>query len=67
VLEGKTGVLHLLEANTSEYKEISTAQVLSGPDVWAPMALSGGKLVLRDMTKMVCIEVGTPGTARRPE
>ncbi len=67
VLEGKTGVLRLLEANTSEYKEVSNAQVLSGPEVWSPMALSGGKLVLRDMTKMVCIEVGTPGTAQRPE
>jgi outer membrane protein assembly factor BamB len=67
VLDGKTGVLRLLEANTSEYKEACTAQVLSGPEVWAPMALSGGKLVLRDMTKMVCIEIGTPTTAQRPQ
>jgi hypothetical protein len=31
--------------------------VLNGSDVWGPMALSGGKLVLRDLTKMVCIDV----------
>lgn len=57
VLEGKTGMLRLLEANTTGYKELAKAQVLSGSDVWGPMALSDGKLVLRDMTKMVCIDV----------
>jgi outer membrane protein assembly factor BamB len=57
VLEGKTGMLRLLEANTTGYKELASAPVLSGEDVWGPMALSDGKLVLRDMTKMVCINV----------
>lgn len=57
VLEGDTGTLRVIEANTKEYKELAKIQVLSGHDVWAPMALSDGKLVLRDMTKMVCIEV----------
>ena len=57
VLEGKTGMLRLLEANTTGYKELAKAQVLSGQDVWGPMALSDGKLVLRDLSKMVCIDV----------
>jgi len=57
VLEGDTGMLRVLEANTKEYRELAKIQVLSGHDVWAPMALSNGKLVLRDMTKMVCIDV----------
>ncbi len=57
VLEGKTGVLRLIDASTTGYKELAQAQVLSGHDVWAPMALSDGKLVLRDMAKMVCIDV----------
>ena len=58
ILEGKTGMLRLLEANVSEYRELASAQVLSGPDVWAPLALSDGKLVVRDMAKMLCLEVG---------
>ncbi len=58
ILEGKTGMLRLLDANTSEYRELDHAQVLHGHDVWGPIALSNGKMVLRDMTKMVCIEVG---------
>jgi outer membrane protein assembly factor BamB len=58
VLEGDTGILHLLEASTTEYKELAHAQVLAGPEVWGPMALSGGKLVLRDLSKMICVDVG---------
>jgi outer membrane protein assembly factor BamB len=58
ILEGTTGMLRMLEASTTEYKEVGSAQVLSGPDVWGPIALSNGKMVLRDMRKMVCIEVG---------
>jgi outer membrane protein assembly factor BamB len=57
ILEGKTGMLRLVEASTTEYRELASAQILSGHDVWGPMALSNGKLVLRDLTKMVCIEV----------
>jgi hypothetical protein len=51
-------MLRLLEANVSEYRELARAQVLSGPDVWAPLALSDGKLIVRDMAKLVCLEVG---------
>jgi outer membrane protein assembly factor BamB len=57
VLEGKTGMLRLVDATTDEYRELASAQVLSGHDVWGPLALSDGKLVLRDMGRMVCLEV----------
>jgi outer membrane protein assembly factor BamB len=60
ILEGKTGTLRLLDANASEYTELASAKVLNGPDVWAPMALSDGKLVIRDMLKMVCLDVAKP-------
>ncbi len=61
ILEGKTGMLRLLEANTREYKELASAQVLGGHDVWAPLALSDGKLVVRDLEKMVCLQVAKEG------
>jgi len=60
VLEGDTGMLRLLDANATQYRELDHAQVLSGNDVWGPMALSDGRLVLRDMSKMVCTQVGEP-------
>lgn len=57
VLEGKTGMLRLVEARTDEYRELARAQILGGHDVWGPMALSDGKLVLRDMRQIVCLDV----------
>jgi len=51
----------LLEAGLGGYKELAAAQVLHGHDVWGPLALSNGKLVIRDMTKLICVEVG-PGS-----
>ncbi len=61
VLEGKTGRLRLLEARTDEYRELANAQILGGHDVWGPMALSDGKLVMRDMRQMVCLDVKSGG------
>ena len=57
VLEGKTGMLRQVEASTEGYHELARTQVLSGPDVWGPPALSKGKLVIRDMKRMVCLDV----------
>lgn len=57
-LDGRSGVLRLIEANTSEYKELASAQILTGGDVWGPIALSGGRLVVRDMSEMFCLQVG---------
>jgi outer membrane protein assembly factor BamB len=61
LLDGKTGMLRLIEASTTQYKELAGAQVLGGEEVWGPMALSGGKLVIRDMNQMVCLQVGQAG------
>jgi outer membrane protein assembly factor BamB len=58
VLDGKTGMLRLIEASTTQYKELASAQVLSGEEVWGPMALSNGKLVIRDLSQMICLQVG---------
>ncbi len=60
ILDGRTGLLRLVAAETGGYRELDRAQVLSGDNVWGPMALSSRKLVLRDMTKMVCIDVAAP-------
>jgi outer membrane protein assembly factor BamB len=57
-LDGRTGLLRIFEASTTQYKELASAQLLSGEEVWAPMALSNGKLVVRDMNQMVCLQVG---------
>ncbi|MFC1479758.1 PQQ-binding-like beta-propeller repeat protein [Planctomycetota bacterium] len=57
VLHDQKGTLHLLEASPEGFKEITRTRVLHGHDAWAPMALVSGKLILRDVHDMVCIDV----------
>ena len=60
VVDGTSGMLRLIEANTTGYKELASAPVLGGEDVWGPPAISDHKLVLRDMNQLVCVQVGPP-------
>jgi len=64
LLDGKTGMLRLIEASTKQYKELASAKILNGEDVWGPMALSDGKLIIRDMAQMVCLQVGAGGVKK---
>lgn len=52
------GVLTMLEATTDRYQQLAWAQVLDGHDAWAPMALAGSRLLLRDSKRMVCLDLG---------
>lgn len=56
---GKNGDIHLIEPSPKGYKEISKASFFNSPksQAWAPMAFSKGKLIVRDMEKMVCVEL----------
>jgi len=58
ILDGRSGVLRLVEANTKEYKELASVQLLEGGDVWGPPALANGRLIIRDMSQMLCLRVG---------
>ncbi len=64
ILDGDTGMVRLIEANTKQYKELASAQILGGEEVWGPMALSNGKLVIRDNSQMVCLQVGPSGSGK---
>ncbi len=51
------GLLTLAEADTTGFKKLAQAKVLEGPDAWGPMALADGRLILRDMNRMICLDV----------
>ena len=53
-----SGLLRLIEATPEKYTLLGQAQVLKGHESWGPMALAGGRLLARDLTRMVCLEVG---------
>jgi outer membrane protein assembly factor BamB len=59
-VDGKTGKLHLFEPNTSAYKELAQAQVIEGRELWAPLALTDGKLLVRSQDVMKCLDVKNP-------
>jgi outer membrane protein assembly factor BamB len=52
------GVLTLAEASTTGYRRLARAKVLHGRDAWGPLALADGRLLARDSTRMVCLDVG---------
>jgi outer membrane protein assembly factor BamB len=55
-----SGLLRLIEATPNKYVLLAQAQVLKGHDSWAPLALAGGRLIVRDLTRMVCLDVARP-------
>jgi outer membrane protein assembly factor BamB len=57
VLGGKSGILHLVEASPKGFNELAQAKLLGGREIWAPMALSNGLLVIRDQSQMKCVDV----------
>jgi len=59
VMHGKTGELSLFELSDGGPKLLAKSKVLEakGGNVWAPMALSDGKLIVRDQHEMKCLDV----------
>jgi outer membrane protein assembly factor BamB len=53
------GELALIDATPDAYRPLAKVAVLpGGREFWAPMALAGRRLLLRDLTRMVCLDVG---------
>jgi outer membrane protein assembly factor BamB len=51
------GVLTMVEATPDGYKQIAQAKVLEGPDAWGAMAIASGRLILRDLNRMICLNI----------
>ena len=54
------GSLRLIDPSPEGYKELAAALLLQGKENWAPLALSEGKLLIRDHTMMKCLDVLVP-------
>ncbi len=50
-------MLYLIEPTPTEFKVLAKAELLDTKQAWAPLALSDGKLVIRDQKQMRCILV----------
>ncbi len=57
VLDNK-GVLSVAEAAPTGYRRLARAQVIeNGSCSWGPMALVAGRLIVRDSSRMVCVDI----------
>ena len=61
IADGRRGRIYMVEASPAGYKELASAAILKGPQVWGPMAYAEGKLIVRDLNKVVCLDVKAGG------
>jgi hypothetical protein len=62
-MNARTGELHLIEADPAAFRPLARAKVLDAPakTAWAPMALSRGRLLVRDSTTLKCLDLRAKG------
>jgi len=55
------GVLTMAEASAEAFRPLARAKVLAdGHETWAPLAIADGRLLVRDLRHMVCLDVRKP-------
>ncbi len=52
------GELSVAAASPRGFSLLAKKKVLTGPEPWAPIALAGRRLLVRDLTTMHCLDVG---------
>lgn len=52
-----TTKLYLVDPNPAGFKPIASAEILETGDNWAPLALTGGKLLVRGQKQLKCLQV----------
>jgi len=52
------GTLTMLACSPSGYEQLGRYRILEGQDAWGPLAIVGTRMLLRDSTRMVCIDIG---------
>ncbi len=58
ILDGKSGILYLVKADPLVYTQLSSTEMVEKNDMaWAPLALSEGKLLVRDWNTLKCVDL----------
>ena len=56
-VDGNRGYLYLIDPNPEGFKPLAKAKILDTKTCWAPLALSDGKLLIRDQKQMKCVQL----------
>jgi len=54
-------MLYLIEPDPSGFKPVASAELLESGENWAPIALSDGRLLIRDQKNLKCVAVAQQG------
>ena len=55
------GVLTMIETTPAGYRPLAQAELFTnGVNTWGPMAMASGRLILRDLTRMICVDMAYP-------
>jgi outer membrane protein assembly factor BamB len=57
LLMNDSGLLTMAALSATGFEPLAEARVLEGHESWAPMALAGGRLLVRDLHRMVCLDL----------
>jgi outer membrane protein assembly factor BamB len=57
IILGGDGVLAVAEANPKAYRELASARVVEGKDLWTPPVLANGLIYARARDAVVCLDV----------
>jgi outer membrane protein assembly factor BamB len=57
VMDGSSGELHIVEPSPAGFKSLSKAKLLDGEEIWGELALSDGRLLIRDQSQLKCVDV----------
>jgi outer membrane protein assembly factor BamB len=52
------GNLYLFKMDQSKVTLLSRKKILNGIEAWAPMAIAGRFLIMRDSRNLVCLDIG---------
>ncbi|MBN2270639.1 MAG: PQQ-like beta-propeller repeat protein [Sedimentisphaerales bacterium] len=52
-----SGRLTLVRPDASGYVQLAQADVIDGHETWGPMAVVSGRLIVRDLRRMMCLDV----------
>lgn len=55
VVDGFSGYLYMIDPTPKGFKPIQKAKLLGGSEIWAPLTLAEGRLLIRDQKVLKCI------------
>ena len=53
----ENGELHLMAATPNAFQPMASAKILDGHEAWGPLCIADGRLIARDLTTMVCVDL----------